>query len=1048
MNYTTRTIAFNGLFPTIVCQKDNNSSPLLALCNSLILLGEFNLNLGYGVCTISEKKLIDRVSDYFMTKATHKGTKTRRTANKTLKRLAQPIQCKMMLTSVEHMETSEELQLFEKLGIKVYHANVVDPKEEELVRAIGTNTFDTLLAGLAAHKAKTDVQSRSPGSSKVDGSATSHLEAVNWELIDDFLTKNHTQLTAYGIQSIKQQMIDNNTTVCALFWNNQFHVVSQLHGTLLLLQNNADQVDKPIVWKHFNDVLDSSWTQGNDYVAKSVDFKGCRRFIIYPNMTGSSALVALCNAILLRGDVDLSKILDCNLSLNLGHLHQVVFGASKTKSYTMRPEEWVVAVGCLHQPVDVKMNFKSIRNIKITKDFEIFENFGFDLYHGFIADPEDLNLCNAIGERYYDCTTESPPSHLKVEDHRELLDKFLKDHDTELTPHGLQSLQEELSETNIHVIFWNKQFHTAIKCNNRIFVLDPSLSSFDAGKIWRSLDSVDGAGETLASVSYPKSGEHKCISPDCLLAFNSPFNLRRHNYVHHTSSGSKELDILQHRTEFSNCWDSLSSEESGEILSLKDMKFKKLEGKLIVRILEQRSSEGDSVAMTLLGIRSRLMEGEKITSAVLFAVLDEASEKTLLSSDIRNCEEGRIWDGSPSGIMTDMNSLLACYSYLLEKALVNKWLQHKDALANKVGEDLIAAEKAEKRGKKKANDQNKQGNHSSTRNHSSTSTGQRDDQSLEGTGEDTRDNDKQGELDISSHPTGNHSSTSTGQRDDQPLEGTAEDPRDNRVQSSQSLKHPEDDTIGNLYDLVLEFLKRFRNNEPKKFYRGIIEAIKYMNNLHMHILFSHIEEYSPELAAYIIDHYHDSDRVKADISRAAAQYLIEHNIGKSEQEIREGISVMIVGLPSPTSNMSFKKYARLNKLIRPFKLPKKFRRLFSPRWKGRLYLMTYAGRKAARGLLNYILETHKEKLCWRGEWKLSDMRIKDGLFRIDKQALYDADVDGMAEDFKKYIELLNPYYVVVEQSSSNSPPYWEILQTDTMVIPDPSKDPKAFRRFL
>ncbi|XP_044392009.1 uncharacterized protein [Triticum aestivum] len=131
------------------------------------------------------------------------------------------------------------------------------------------------------------------------------------------------------IQSIKQQMIDNNTTVCALFWNNQFHVVSQLHGTLLLLQNNADQVDKPIVWKHFNDVLDSSWTQGNDYVAKSVDFKGCRRFIICPNMTGSSALVALCNAILLRGDVDLSKILDCNLSLNLGHLHQVVFGASK-----------------------------------------------------------------------------------------------------------------------------------------------------------------------------------------------------------------------------------------------------------------------------------------------------------------------------------------------------------------------------------------------------------------------------------------------------------------------------------------------------------------------------------------------------------------------------------------------------------------------------------------------------------------------------------------------------------------------------------------------
>ncbi|XP_037478006.1 uncharacterized protein LOC119355319 isoform X3 [Triticum dicoccoides] len=672
MDYTTRFIAFHGLFHTIVCQTDNTPCPLLALCNSLILLGELNLNLRQGVCTISEKKLIEHVSDYYMTKATHKVSKIRKTTNKSVKRLAQPIQCKMMLTSVEHMENSGELKLFEQLGIKVYHANVVDPKEEELVRAVGTNTFDTLLAGLAAHKAKTDVQSHSPGSSQVDESASSHLEAVDWELIDDFLSKNHTQLTAYGIQSIKQQMIDKNETVYALFWKNHFHVMLQLHGTLLLLQNTSDQVEKPIAWQHINDVLDSSWTQGNDYVAKSVYFRGCRTFIIYPNMNGSSALVALCNAILLRGDVDLSKILDCNLSLNLAQLHQVVFGAKKTVSYTMTPEQWLVAVGCLHQHVDVKINFKNIYNIKITKDLQIFEGLGFRLCHGFIADPEDLNLCNAIGERYYDCTTESPTSHLKADDHGKLLDKFLKDHDTELTPYGLRNLQEELSETDICVIFWNKQFHTAIKCNNRIFVLNPSLRSFDEQKIWRSLDTVDGAGATLASLPDPisgKSGEFICINSDCLLAFTSSFNLQRHNYVNHTSSGSTELDILQHRSEYSNCWDSLSSKESAEILFLEDMQFKNLEGKLIVRILEQRSSQKDGVAMMLLDIRRRSMEGEKITSEVLFAVLDGASEKTLLRSDIRNCKEGGIWDVSPSDIITDMNSLLACYSYLLEKAL-------------------------------------------------------------------------------------------------------------------------------------------------------------------------------------------------------------------------------------------------------------------------------------------------------------------------------------------------------------------------------------------
>ena len=44
-------------------------------------------------------------------------------------------------------------------------------------------------------------------------------------------------------------------------------------------------------------------------------------------------------------------------------------------------------------------------------------------------------------------------------------------------------------------------------------------------------------------------------------------------------------------------------------------------------------------------------------------------------------------------------------------------------------------------------------------------------------------------------------------------------------------------------------------------------------------------------------------RVKADISRAAPQYLVEHNIGKPEEEIREGIKVIMVDLPSPTRSV-------------------------------------------------------------------------------------------------------------------------------------------------
>lgn len=42
-------------------------------------------------------------------------------------------------------------------------------------------------------------------------------------------------------------------------------------------------------------------------------------------------------------------------------------------------------------------------------------------------------------------------------------------------PVSLQSLQEELSETDIHVIFWNKQFHTAIKVSYFVRLLSQIL---------------------------------------------------------------------------------------------------------------------------------------------------------------------------------------------------------------------------------------------------------------------------------------------------------------------------------------------------------------------------------------------------------------------------------------------------------------------------------------------------------------------------------------------------------------------------------------------
>ncbi|XP_072151479.1 uncharacterized protein [Setaria viridis] len=121
------------------------------------------------------------------------------------------------------------------------------------------------------------------------------------------------------------------------------------------------------------------------------------------------------------------------------------------------------------------------------------------------------------------------------------------------------------------------------------------------------------------------------------------------------------------------------------------------------------------------------------------------------------------------------------------------------------------------------------------------------------------------------------------------------------------------------------------------------------------------------------------------------------------------------------------------------------------------------GRRMARGYLRYIIDMHKKGLCWQGDWKDSDMKVRsDGReFTITKVPEYNISKDGMKEDFKKFFEILFPYYMhESEETNSDSgkiekkkvlPYYFLQFQQDCAEVPHPQRESvklENFQKFL
>ncbi|KAK8685038.1 hypothetical protein V6N13_041049 [Hibiscus sabdariffa] len=149
---------------------------------------------------------------------------------------------------------------------------------------------------------------------------------------------------------------------------------------------------------------------------KAIQFLGRTTPIILQNDNGPCPLLAICNVLLLRNNLNLSpdiaevsqekllslvaeRLIDSNSNVN-----------NKDAGFVQNQQQNIAdAIDLLPRlatGIDVNIKFRRIDDFEFTPECAIFDLLDIPLYHGWIVDPQDYETAGAIGSKSYNSIME------------------------------------------------------------------------------------------------------------------------------------------------------------------------------------------------------------------------------------------------------------------------------------------------------------------------------------------------------------------------------------------------------------------------------------------------------------------------------------------------------------------------------------------------------------------------------------------------------------------------------------------------------------------
>ncbi|CAH1252037.1 MINDY2 [Branchiostoma lanceolatum] len=242
------------------------------------------------------------------------------------------------------------------------------------------------------------------------------------------------------------------------------------------------------------------------YQVKWIKWKGKDTPIVTQNENGPCPLLALMNVLFMTWKVQLPPGTEVVTSDQLmDYLGDCILSSAPKNctegqllNYEQNFHDAMSVFHKLQTGLDVNVKFTGVRHFEYTPECIVFDLLGIVLYHGWLIDPQNLDIVTAVGNCSYNQLVEKIISSKSAKDSEVvsqgmMAEAYLESTASQLTYHGLAELSGTVKEGEFCVFFRNNHFSTMYKHKSELFLLVTDQGFLgEPNVVWETLSNVEG----------------------------------------------------------------------------------------------------------------------------------------------------------------------------------------------------------------------------------------------------------------------------------------------------------------------------------------------------------------------------------------------------------------------------------------------------------------------------------------------------------------------------------------------------------------------------
>ncbi|GFQ92227.1 ubiquitin carboxyl-terminal hydrolase MINDY-2 [Trichonephila clavata] len=265
------------------------------------------------------------------------------------------------------------------------------------------------------------------------------------------------------------------------------------------------------------------------YQIKWISRNGIKSPIITQNENGPCPLIAITNVLIMKGRITVPSLADFVTTENLmAYLGDCILESIPKNipegtqlNFEQNMHDAMAVLPKLQTGLDVNVKFTGISDFEYTPECIIFDLLRIPLYHGWLIDPQMLDVVSAVGTCSYNQLVEkiiNSKCSLHPEEVTEALiaENFLEKTASQLTYHGLCELTSKLKEDELCVLFRNNHFSSLMKHKNCLYQLVTDQGFVNENVVWETLNNIEGDGQFVDSdfIPVPPKSSDLVLPPD------------------------------------------------------------------------------------------------------------------------------------------------------------------------------------------------------------------------------------------------------------------------------------------------------------------------------------------------------------------------------------------------------------------------------------------------------------------------------------------------------------------------------------------------------